>query len=91
METAFKVVMLGESGVGKTQLIGQCHYGRFSEQVVRTCGTSFLVHAVHICDCTIQLALWDTAGLAKFDSIRAIYTQGAQAAIICYDMTDSKT
>ena len=89
--TSFKIVTLGESGVGKTQLIAQCHYGRFSERSVRTVGTSFLAHTEHVDDSTIQLALWDTAGLARFDSIRELYTHDVHAAIICYDMTDHET
>lgn len=86
-----KIVVLGSQGVGKTSLVHRYVKNAFipPAKAQSTVGASFLTSKVHEPESgtTIRLQIWDTAGQERFRSISKLYYRGAQAAILCYDVT----
>ncbi|CAF1362959.1 unnamed protein product [Rotaria sordida] len=87
----FKMVLLGESAVGKSSLVLRFVKGKFHEYEVSTIGAAFLTQTVSIGDITVKLELWDTAGQERYQSLAPMYYRGAQAAIVVYDITNADT
>jgi len=83
----FKVVLLGESAVGKSSLVLRFVKGQFHEYQESTIGAAFLTQTISIDDNTIKFEIWDTAGQERYHSLAPMYYRGAQAAIIVYDIT----
>lgn len=83
----FKVVLLGESAVGKSSLVLRFVKGQFHEYQESTIGAAFLTQTICIDDSTIKFEIWDTAGQERYHSLAPMYYRGAQAAIIVYDIT----
>lgn len=89
-----KLVVLGSQGVGKTSLVHRFVKNAFipPSKAQSTVGASFVTTRVHDSDgTTIRLQIWDTAGQERFRSISRLYYRGAQAAILCYDVTSKKS
>ena len=85
-----KVVILGDSGVGKTSLMNQYVNKRFSAQYKATIGADFLTKEVMIDDKLVTLQIWDTAGQERFQSLGVAFYRGADACILVYDITSPK-
>ena len=84
----FKVVFLGESGVGaKTSLIIRIVYNSFDSNVSATNGASYVSKTIQTELGEISLQLWDTAGQEKYRSINAQFIKGAHCIILGYDVT----
>eukprot|EP00659_Diplonema_papillatum_P019419 gene19419-29921_t len=66
VSTKFKVVLLGDSGVGKSSLVARLIDDDFSHSQRSTTGASFLHHTVELEDCTVNLDIWDTAGQERY-------------------------
>merc|ERR1719198_447774 len=86
-----KVVILGDSGVGKTSLMNQYVNKRFSAQYKATIGADFLTKEVMIDDKLVTLQIWDTAGQERFQSLGVAFYRGADACILVYDITNHKS
>lgn len=86
-----KVVVLGDSGVGKTSLMHQFVNKRFSAQYRATLGADFLTKPVIVDDKDINLQIWDTAGQERFQSLGVPFYRGAEACILVYDITNEKS
>jgi len=84
----FKLVLLGESAVGKSSLVLRFVKGQFLEFQESTIGAAFLTQTVCLNDTTIKFEIWDTAGQERYHSLAPMYYRGAQAAIIVYDITN---
>eukprot|EP01119_Soliformovum_irregulare_P008549 TRINITY_DN21664_c0_g1_i1.p1 TRINITY_DN21664_c0_g1~~TRINITY_DN21664_c0_g1_i1.p1 ORF type:complete len:215 (-),score=50.83 TRINITY_DN21664_c0_g1_i1:91-735(-) len=85
----YKLVLLGDAGVGKTALAVQFVKGQFNEFTESTIGASFMNQTVTLPDDTlVKFQIWDTAGQERFHSLAPMYYRGAQAAIIVYDITN---
>lgn len=86
-----KLVVLGSQGVGKTSLVHRYVKNAFipPNKAQSTVGASFLATRVNDSEsgATIRLQIWDTAGQERFRSISRLYYRGANAAILCYDVT----
>lgn len=82
---AYKVVLLGNAGVGKTSF---CHSldGRPGESTVATLGVEFMSKIYRISNRTAVLQLWDTAGMETFAPVVRSYFQGARAIILVYSV-----
>lgn len=81
-----KVVILGNSGVGKSSIALRACHGRFNEEHQVTIGGAFLNHTVHLKNgVTVHLNIWDTAGQERFRSMGPLYYRDALGAIIVYD------
>lgn len=84
-EVQAKVVLLGDSGSGKSSLINRYKNGTFSTEVDSTIGASFYSHSVHINGKTLKLSIWDTAGQERYDSISSLYSRNSHAVILVTD------
>ena len=85
-----KVVILGDSGVGKTSILFRYIFDKFDNQNLPTLGASFKSKVISLPQCQdeqIKLNLWDTAGQEKFKSLTRMYYQDAEAAVVVYDAT----
>ena len=87
----FKLVLLGESGVGKSSLAVRFAKGRFHEHHELTVGTAFLTKTLNLRDAAFKLEIWDTAGQEQYRSVAPMYYRKAKAAIIVYDITKRAT
>ncbi|GBG31156.1 Ras-related protein Rab-7a [Hondaea fermentalgiana] len=86
-----KVIILGDSGVGKTSLMNQYVNQRFSKQYKTTIGADFTTKEVVIDDKLVTLQIWDTAGQERFQSLGVAFYRGADACMLVYDITKPKT
>jgi len=83
----FKLVLLGDTSVGKSSIVIRFVKGQFSEYQESTIGAAFLTQTVPIQDCTVKFEIWDTAGQERYHSLAPMYYRGAAAAIVVYDIT----
>lgn len=88
-QRVFKVVFLGNSGVGKSSFIHHYCNGHFPNTLGTTVGVDFQMRAVTLGSTTIALQLWDTAGQERFRSITQQYYRKADGILTMYDITDS--
>ncbi|XP_061911582.1 ras-related protein Rab-5C-like isoform X1 [Entelurus aequoreus] len=87
----FKLVLLGESAVGKSSLVLRFVKGLFHEYQESTIGAAYQNKTVSLDDVTVKFDIWDTAGQERYHSLAPMYYRGAQAAIIVYDITNVET
>jgi small GTP-binding protein len=85
---AHKVVILGDSAVGKTSIVRWFDEQTFTLSGTPTVGASFLSKAVKVKDTVVILNIWDTAGQERYRSLIPTYAHGAQVAILCYDVAN---
>jgi len=83
----FKLVLLGESAVGKSSLVLRFVRGQFFDYQESTIGAAFLTQTVALSDSTVKFEIWDTAGQERYHSLAPMYYRGAAAAIVVYDIT----
>uniref|UniRef100_A0A6I8N1J8 RAB5B, member RAS onco family n=1 Tax=Ornithorhynchus anatinus TaxID=9258 RepID=A0A6I8N1J8_ORNAN len=86
----FKLVLLGESAVGKSSVVLRFVKGQFHEYQESTIGAAFLTQSVCLDDTTVKFEIWDTAGQERYHSLAPMYYRGAQAAIVVYDITNQE-
>ena len=86
-----KLLMLGDTGVGKTCLLLRYAYDSFSPTFITTIGIDFKIKHVTIDGLKCKLQIWDTAGQERFRTITISYFRGAQGILLCYDVTDRDT
>jgi len=86
-----KLLMIGDSNVGKTSILLRYVNNQFSSAFISTIGIDFQIKYIKVNNKNIKLQLWDTAGQERFRSITVTYFRGAQGAIITYDATDRST
>lgn len=87
----FKLVLLGESAVGKSSLVLRFVKGQFQEFQESTIGAAFLTQTVCLDDVTVKFEIWDTAGQERYHSLAPMYYRGAQSAIVVYDITSQES
>jgi small GTP-binding protein len=83
-----KVIILGESGVGKSSLLARYAEDDFKETHTLTVGGSFIQLDVDIGQTRVKLDVWDTAGQEKYRSLISLYFRRAAVAIIAYDISN---
>lgn len=83
----FKLVLLGDSAVGKSCLVVRFVRDEFFEFQEPTIGAAFLTQTVALDDATVKFEIWDTAGQERYRSLAPMYYRGAAAAIVVYDIT----
>merc|ERR1739841_106707 len=89
--TLLKVIILGDSGVGKTSLMHQYVSKKFSNQYKATIGADFLTKEVQVEDRLVTMQIWDTAGQERFQSLGVAFYRGADCCVLVYDLTVPKT
>ena len=88
-----KVVMLGESAVGKTSIINRYINNAFNPDSMSTSGASYASKTMYFdsFNKNIKFDIWDTAGQERFRTITSSYYKGAQAVIFVFDITEKKS
>ena len=91
MET-IKLVLIGESGVGKTSIISRYTNNTFDPQVLTSSSAQFLTKTIELNkDTSIKFDIWDTAGQEKFKSLAKIFYKDAKVIILVYDITNKNS
>jgi small GTP-binding protein len=90
-ETLVKILIIGESAVGKSCLLLRFAENKFTESFLTTIGIDFKVRHVEIDDAKVKLQIWDTAGQEKFRTITKAYYRGAHGIILVYDVTSTES
>uniref|UniRef100_A0A3B3DXC9 Ras-related protein Rab-25 n=1 Tax=Oryzias melastigma TaxID=30732 RepID=A0A3B3DXC9_ORYME len=85
------VVLIGESGVGKSNLLSRFTKNEFSHDSRTTIGVEFSTRTVQLNSFTIKAQIWDTAGLERYRAITSAYYRGAVGALLVYDITKHLT
>ena len=86
-----KILIVGDSGVGKTSLMNRIVEDKYESIYRTTIGVDFNTVCTQVSNKFIKLLIWDTAGQERFKSITQQYYRGAQAVIFVYDLTDSNS
>ncbi|KMZ56435.1 Ras-related protein Rab7 [Zostera marina] len=89
--TLLKVIVLGDSGVGKTSLMNQYVNKKFSQQYKATIGADFLTKELLIDEKLVTLQIWDTAGQERFQSLGGAFYRGADCCVLVYDVNVGRT
>ena len=84
----FKIITLGDSGIGKTSLITRFAHDIFEENHLASIGVGFLFKVLDIENKIIKIQLWDICGSEQFKIISPFYYSGADGAIVAYDISD---
>ncbi|CAJ0567221.1 unnamed protein product, partial [Mesorhabditis spiculigera] len=84
-----KVIILGDSGVGKTSLMNQFVDQRFSNQHKVTIGADFIMKDMLVDGRLVTMQIWDTAGQERFQSLGVAFYRGADCCVLAYDVTNS--
>ena len=84
----FKLVLIGDTAVGKSCLVVRFVRDEFFEFQEPTIGAAFLTQTVALDDATVKFEIWDTAGQERYRSMPPNYYRGAAAAIVVYDITN---
>lgn len=87
----FKLLLIGDSGVGKSCLLLRFAENAYSQDYVSTIGVDFKIRTIELDGKTIKLQIWDTAGQERFKTITSSYYRGAHGIIIVYDVTDQES
>lgn len=86
-----KVIILGDSGVGKTSLMNQYVNKKFNAQYKATIGADFLTKEVTVDDRLVTMQIWDTAGQERFQSLGVAFYRGADSCVLVFDVVQPKT
>ena len=84
----FKLILIGNSGVGKSSILQRYMKQTFEESYKCTIGVDFLMKSLQIKGKTVKLQLWDTAGQEKYKSMVSSYYRGANVALVVFDITN---
>ncbi len=83
-----KILILGESQVGKSSILGAFAERRFIENIQPTLGIDYKITPVQIGSSTVKLQIWDTAGQERFRSITNSFFKNCQAVLLVFDLSD---
>ncbi|CAM6104351.1 unnamed protein product [Calypogeia fissa] len=83
----FKVVLIGDSGVGKSNLLSRFTRNEFSLESKSTIGVEFATRSINVDSKLIKAQIWDTAGQERYRAITSAYYRGAVGALLVYDIT----
>jgi len=87
----FKLVLIGDSGVGKSCLLLRFADDNFTDSYISTIGVDFRFRTITIDKKTVKLQIWDTAGQERFRTITSAYYRGADGIIMVYDVTSAES
>lgn len=89
--TTLKLLIIGESGVGKSSLLLRFTDDAFDPEQAATIGVDFKVKTVKVNGDKVKLAIWDTAGQERFRTLTPSYYRGGQGVIVVYDVTNRES
>ncbi|KAH9626292.1 hypothetical protein KSS87_013929 [Heliosperma pusillum] len=87
----FKVVLIGDSGVGKSNLLSRFTRNEFCLESKSTIGVEFATRTLQVEGRTVKAQIWDTAGQERYRAITSAYYRGALGALLVYDVTKPTT
>ncbi|KAG0313271.1 Ras- protein Rab-11A [Dissophora globulifera] len=87
----FKVVLIGDSGVGKSNLVSRFTRNEFNLESKSTIGVEFTTRSIQVDSKTIKAQIWDTAGQERYRAITSAYYRGAVGALLVYDIAKHQT
>jgi Ras-related protein Rab-11A len=87
----FKIVLVGDSSVGKSNILSRYVNNEFYKESKSTLGIELSTKVFKVNNSIIKVNIWDTAGEERYNSITAAYYKGANGAIIVYDVTKKET
>ncbi|BFZ00086.1 hypothetical protein BsWGS_03125 [Bradybaena similaris] len=87
----FKLLLIGDSGVGKTCLLFRFSDDAFNTTFISTIGIDFKIKTVELGGKKIKLQIWDTAGQERFHTITTSYYRGSMGIMLVYDITNLKS
>lgn len=87
----FKLLLIGDSGVGKTCILFRFSEDAFNTTFISTIGIDFKIRTIELDGKKIKLQIWDTAGQERFRTITTAYYRGAMGIMLVYDITDEKS
>ncbi|AOW03764.1 P-loop containing nucleoside triphosphate hydrolase protein [Yarrowia lipolytica] len=87
----FKLLLIGDSGVGKSCLLLRFADDTYTDSYISTIGVDFKIRTLELEGKTVKLQIWDTAGQERFRTITSSYYRGAHGIIVVYDVTDQDT
>ncbi|KAJ3448044.1 ras and ef-hand domain-containing protein [Anaeramoeba flamelloides] len=90
-ERYFKILIIGDTGVGKSCIMVRFTEETFNETYISTIGVDFKVRTVEVNNKPVKLQIWDTAGQERFKTITRNYYKGSQGILMVYDVTNSKS
>lgn len=86
-----KLLLVGDSGVGKSCLLLRFVEDKFNPSFITTIGIDFKIRTIESKGKKIKLQVWDTAGQERFRTITTAYYRGAMGIVLIYDVTDART
>ncbi|TSO15210.1 Ras-related protein Rab-10 [Bagarius yarrelli] len=87
----FKLLLIGDSGVGKTCVLFRFSDDAFNTTFISTIGIDFKIKTVELQGKKIKLQIWDTAGQERFHTITTSYYRGAMGIMLVYDISNAKS
>uniref|UniRef100_UPI00398F1166 ras-related protein Rab-11A-like n=1 Tax=Pristiophorus japonicus TaxID=55135 RepID=UPI00398F1166 len=87
----FKIVLIGDSGVGKSNLLSRFTRNEFNLESKSTIGVEFATRSIRVENKTVKAQIWDTAGQERYRAITSAYYRGAVGALVVYDIAKHLT
>lgn len=90
-EYLLKLIIIGDCGVGKTNILMRYCENSFKLNYVSTIGVDFKIKSLQVADTRLKFQIWDTAGQERYRNITQTYYKGAAGIILTYSVCDDKS
>ena len=90
-DNSIKMIVLGDCGVGKTNIISRYLKNEFKEGQISTSGANYAMKNLEIEGKVYQINIWDTAGQEKYRSVTKMFIQDSQILLLCYSIIEKQT
>ena len=87
-DNEIKMILLGDCGVGKTNIISRYLRDVFSESQMSTTGGNYAIKKINFNGATFHINIWDTAGQEKYNSVTKMFLQDSHILLLCYSIVD---